>query len=523
MRRLLLAGLTFACMLAAQPKAATSSIEGHVFNSLTSEPLRKATVTLTGPQMQLTDETDASGKFQFTGLPPGTYRLSASRAGFLDHAARRPVSLGSNKDVPDSEIRLPPQGAIAGRVVDEDNEPSPGVQVFIFKQVYRDGRKQWQQLNTDISNDAGEYRLSKLAPGRYILRARLMRPQPNNRFGDRPKMVYGPAWYPNASTQEEALPVEVGVGAEVRDVDIHLSKRVAPPVFHVSGKVVGAPADSPNILVSALGGSELECSGGGSAIARPPDYAFDLAARPGQCNISASLQPDSVEAHAVYGSASLTVSGDVTGVVVAMTPPAVVTGKVSVAESSSQVKLQGMNLVLYEIPSRASEVARSDATGKFSFARPMRAGHYSLSIESALPDGCFLRDVKLGGQETSPDDIELQGAAQLELVLSKTAGKIKGSVSDADGNPFPIASVTLIPADGKSRPVKQSLDDKGNFQFAGLRPGKYTLFAWEEVDDGQWQDPDFRKKYEDRSSEVTVGASETQNAQLRVIPVEEIK
>jgi hypothetical protein len=131
--------------------------------------------------------------------------------------------------------------------------------------------------------------------------------------------------------------------------------------------------------------------------------------------------------------------------------------------------------------------------------------------------------VKLGEQEISLDDFELQGSAQMDILLSNTAGKIKGSVSDADDRLVPASIVTLIPTDGKSRPVKQSADEKGNFQFASLRPGKYDLFAWEEVDDGLWQDPDFRKKYENRSAEVTVGPSDTQNIQLRVILEDEMK
>jgi hypothetical protein len=67
------------------------------------------------------------------------------------------------------------------------------------------------------------------------------------------------------------------------------------------------------------------------------------------------------------------------------------------------------------------------------------------------------------------------------------------------------------------------VDDNGNFQFTGVRPGKYKLFAWEEVDNDLWQDPEFRKKYENRANEITVGPSETQNTQLRVIAAEEMK
>jgi protocatechuate 3,4-dioxygenase beta subunit len=522
MRHLLLAGLVSACTLAAQPKPGAGSIEGHVFNSLTSEPLRKATVTLTTAQMrQLVDDTDAEGKFRFTGLPPGTYKLSASRAGFLDHGARRPISLSSDEDVMDSEIRLPPQGVITGRILDEDNDPAPGTQVFVYKQAYRDGRQRWNIVAGAFANDAGEYRLAKLTPGRYIVSARPQLPPSHNRFGENPKAAYVPTYYPNASTQQAALPVEVGVGADIRDIDIHLFKRTMPPVFHVTGKVVGAPADSPLITVSSLGVDEFECYGG-EAVARPPEYTFDLISRPGQCTIDASLQTLGPEAYVIYGRESVAVGGDVTGVVVTLAPPVRLSGRINMAKNGAQVKLQGLTVVLNGIASNAQAISTSDPTGKLVFGNPIRHGHYSMTLDS-IPDGCFVQDVKLGEQEISLDDFELQGSAQMDILLSNTAGKIKGSISDADDRLVPASIVTLIPTDGKSRPVKQSADEKGNFQFASLRPGKYDLFAWEEVDDGLWQDPDFRKKYEKRSAEVTVNPSDTQNVQLRVILEDEMK
>ena len=131
--------------------------------------------------------------------------------------------------------------------------------------------------------------------------------------------------------------------------------------------------------------------------------------------------------------------------------------------------------------------------------------------------------MKFGGKEISWDDFEISASSQLEIILSNTAGKIAGSVLDADGKPFPGSSVTLIPPDGKSRPVRQSVDDDGNFQFTGVRPGRYKLFAWEEVDDDLWQDPEFRKNYESRATELTVGPRETQNAQLHAIAVDAMK
>src|SRR5579862_6349617 len=119
------AALVFACTLAAQTKPGNGSIEGHVFNSVNRAPVRKATVNLTTSQNQiwLVAETNAEGRFQFTALPPGTYKLSATQSGFFDHAARRPIALGQDEHVADAEIRLPPQGVITGRIVDEDGDP----------------------------------------------------------------------------------------------------------------------------------------------------------------------------------------------------------------------------------------------------------------------------------------------------------------------------------------------------------------------------------------------------------------
>jgi len=63
MKHLWLAGLLSACTLAAQPSPGAGSIEGHVFNSLTGAPVRKATVNLSAPQVRLVADTDAEGRF----------------------------------------------------------------------------------------------------------------------------------------------------------------------------------------------------------------------------------------------------------------------------------------------------------------------------------------------------------------------------------------------------------------------------------------------------------------------------
>src|ERR1017187_1652812 len=113
-------------------------------------------------------------------------------------------------------------------------------------------------------------------------------------------MVYVRIYYQNAPGQQAAVPVDVGVGAEVRGIDIHLIKIVRPPIVpsvHVRGKVIGVNPDSQIVV----GVSLLPLEGDSfftNTLARPPDYAFDLSAPPGQYTVSGNVYSGGPEAYA---------------------------------------------------------------------------------------------------------------------------------------------------------------------------------------------------------------------------------
>lgn len=530
MRCVLVALFCASSVAAQEPKPVGGSIAGHVFNLLSGAPIRKATVELTcsqtSPAIRLIADSDAGGAFEFTGLPPGTYRVSARRAGFLSRRLRRVVSLGPEEHVTDAEIRLPPEGVISGRVLDEESEPEPGARVMVFKRVFQNGRGSWEGINAFTANDLGEYRVPDLMPGRYLVLAMVTRPQPNNHYGSsdaRTAATVYPVYYQRAATQREASPVEVGLGSEVRGIDIQLFKRVRPPEAHVSGKVVGAPPNS-TVSVSLISADDAPW-GGGSTLARAPDFGFSIAAPSGPYRVVANVYESSLPP--AYGFQSLALAGDVAGISIAMSPAPIVAARVSLAEGAGPVKLQGVKIVGQLLgPDLHSGVwtERSDEAGRLAFPNPAHAGHYTLRIDPlSIPGGYFVERVTLGDQEIQPSDFEVLASARLEIVLASGAGKIRGSVVDKDDKLYPVSTVTLIPLDPKSPADKVVADDAGNFNFTALRPGKYRVFAWEEVDDDLWQDPDYYKKYADRATEVTVGAGETQNARVRVIAAEEMR
>ena len=519
MSKFCLALLLLVGSLAAQPAPGSGSIDGHVLDLLTGTPLRKARVRLRIGSGELTAETDAEGRFQFFALPPGTYRVSASKAGYFDHGAR--VVVGSADSSAKAEVQLPLQGVITGHILDEDGDPLPNVNVQLFKSVYQNGRRQWRIVNGVRANEAAEYRISGLKPGRYLVEAFADRPVANNRFGerelkDRPISTYVPTYYSNAHYQQDATPVEVGVGATVSGADVHFSPVRMAPAVHVRGKVVGVPAGMQRSIQISFNPADSAASSGSTAFSSPPDYEFDARVRPGEYRVLAYAMSGS------NASAVVTATADVDDLVLTMAPALVITGQVSLAEPGHEVNFKTLGLVLFDSDRTVNPSTTADATGKFLFAADlMRPGRYTLNV-GGEPADCFVQSVKLGGREIDPENFEISASANLDIILSSTAAKITGVVVDKDGNPLPDSVVTLIPVEGKW-PDKKTVDDNGSFQFTRVRPGKYKVFAWEEVDNDSWQDPAFWKEYESYSAEIIVGPSETQTTRLRVIPATEIK
>jgi len=66
-------------------------------------------------------------------------------------------------------------------------------------------------------------------------------------------------------------------------------------------------------------------------------------------------------------------------------------------------------------------------------------------------------------------------------------------------------------------------DQYGRFTIKALAPGRYKLFAWEDVEEGAYQDPDFIRKFEPLGEAVVIRENSHESAQLKLIPAGEKK
>jgi hypothetical protein len=60
-------------------------------------------------------------------------------------------------------------------------------------------------------------------------------------------------------------------------------------------------------------------------------------------------------------------------------------------------------------------------------------------------------------------------------------------------------------------------DQRGNYILRGVPPGEYVLMAWEEVDNGAAEDPEYRKPYESKAVAVKIDEKGASTASLEVI------
>jgi hypothetical protein len=51
---------------------------------------------------------------------------------------------------------------------------------------------------------------------------------------------------------------------------------------------------------------------------------------------------------------------------------------------------------------------------------------------------------------------------------------------------------------------RTSADDAGHFEFKGVTPGRYKLYAFEELDPSAYEDPNFLKPFETLSESFDV-------------------
>ena len=532
------------------------SVRGKVLQKADGSPVRKASVQLNGwtgrKPVQYSAITDATGKFTFAEIEPGKYIASVDHPEFVQSAGRSgQVSLtvgpagivqpgGSNNEV---ILYMERAAIITGKIVDVDGDAMRDVSISALQEGPHRGGQGPHSFGSTGTNDLGEFRISGLRAGRYKITAA---PNQGTRRGSQgtDQLIYLPTHYPGVLNQDQAVAVEIRAGTETR-VEFGLRTGRA---YRVSGSVTGL-SGKPSMAQLMLeprenGGSgpqpqelgengkfEFENVLPGKYSARLITVTFD-GGKPGMQML-------------VLGQPIEVGNANVQGLVLQPEPGGQVSGKFRMDTERKfdwtqlhvmLVPIEGDGAALgfaggfdvtssesttYVGPGSASSSAKLNADGSFELG-PVPGGTYQLLVTgdpSKLAD-YFTKTISVGGNDVSDSGFQVSARTYLDVVVSANGASITGKVIDEKGQPVADATVVDIPDvehrkrfDVYQRAVS---DGEGNFSLRGLAPGKYSVFAFEVLQEDV-RGADFLKTYEGRGEQVQLEQGNRKSVVVKVI------
>jgi hypothetical protein len=491
MMRLSLAALLLLPLLAQSP---TCAIEGRVSNLLSGSPVRKAQVVL-GTQYHAV--TDNNGHYAIAGIAPGRYQLSVQRPGFLPsfYGARGPnrpgksILLGPGESRKDLNFSLEPPGVITGHIYDQDGE-NLSTPVILYREIWYQGHRRVQQMQAANSDDEGEYRLFGLAAGNYYVATAQTPVRPASPVPVRE--VYPATFYPSTEDASSALLLKVAPGSEARNIDIRVRKTTSVDVRGT----ISIQELTPGLRVTLQRRDGL--------IAIPNSVMFPQPGRFLAHNLTPGSYVLSAHSNSENGRVELsvgTVDMDDVELRLAPTPPLAGTLKIDGDEPPP-----GATFALTFSSAEGSDppvMALVDKDHHVTW-KGLSPGKWRLDFAPKLP-GFFLK---------SPYEIEIgpEGQEPVEVVISSRGATVQGIVrTSADGtDPVEAATVLLISETDKQTRVLEfaisSVD--GSFKFTRIPPGKYRLYAPEDIETNIWESPEVARILEGKGTAIELGPSE---------------
>ncbi len=531
-------------------------LEGRITDAITGEPVKKASLQLSRTDVPRTPgavalpqvfstSSDAAGRFAMKDLEPGSYRLQATRTGYVpsEYGEKSPTSasavltLSRGQDLKNIDLHLTPHGVVSGRIVDESGEPMPSVMVQLLKQQYSKGKKQLTTAGSGQTNDLGEYRIFGLPPGRYYASAGMQvmsaLPAVDRSAVPPPDEDYVPTLYPGTRDGSAATPIDVTAGSVTPRVDMALVKTHtvtirgsvnppgAAPLLILAPRSLAGTLSLKMVMVNPRG--EFEVRGVG-----PGAYSLTGSTKQNGKTATVSLPVN-------VGSSNIDNLVFAAGVGFTVSGRIAVEGEATAELSKARVALQaremGIGSLVAALGAVLSGAMPGEAVGKLEKDLSFKMDDVSPDLYevtvTGLPEGFYVKSIRCGETDALISGLALSGPPEpIEIVVSPKAGQIAGAVRNPKTQqPEPNVTLALVPQEAARRETQiyyrnVSTDAAGNFTLKSLPPGEYRVYAWEDVEDGAWMDPEFMKPLESKGVPVTLKESGNETVQVQAIAAE---
>ena len=461
--------------------------------------------------------TDDSGKFVFSNVSPGDYRVTAIAESYVlaDATVAQygvPVSVTEGQTATAPELVLAKGGVITGKVMDSEGRPLIAERVSI-SEIDSSGRLRNAPGNRGPmeTDDRGVYRIYGLTEGKYMLSAG----SGDAGFGPFRRPRYARTWYPSATEQAAASMVEVAPGKVVENIDIKLGEPL--PTFSVQGRTIDVATGKPvpGVSVMAMRMRPVQANRPGMPGNAPPEFGGPAGDQPGMSDeqgvfkisglTSGSYSVNTVSgmrgpgqlANDYYGDSATFQVGesDVTGVELKLHLGVTITGVLrieGIADGPTIARMLSQTNINANVrPEQQGQPNAGNRSGRFSSSQVNTDGSFRLgglepgrtSFNLNVRGGHRLGVVKVerNGATIAPEIQTSSGEQVLNLVLTvrEANSRIRGQVVASGGGPIGPnyqIRVTARSLDG-SNSNGSTVDAAGSFEIEGLMPGSYEVIA----------------------------------------------
>jgi protocatechuate 3,4-dioxygenase beta subunit len=493
-------------------------ISGKVIDARSGQALARCLVEIEPTEnrgQSLSLETGDDGHFDFAGLRPRKYALTAAKRGYLTQAYQEhdgfstAIAVGPELNSEDLLFNLMPQAVFTGTVSDEAGEPVRNAQVHLYQDQNVDGIRSTRQRQTVETDDRGMYEMPNIAPGNYFLSVSAQPWYASARNGviqfppgfkqagvdSALDVAYPFTFYPNATDSDEAIPIPIRGGERI-EANMTLSAqhamRLQVPLARgeagrtsvsLAQNVFGQLETTPTTMQrNNEGGMEI-----GGVL--PGRYEVtvtrsDSESAPQSTHFAADVAEGTTQISTDGGIAEVTVSGKVTSL----------DSKMRFAEISLVASHSQRN---YGAPlNDAGEFTVQVVPGEYQVIGQMPQMYIArVSSPNALVKGRTLQ-VKAGD------------APRLEIVAGSGWAQMEG-LAERAGHATSGVMVLLAPQDAKDNQVlfrRDQSDSDGTFLLSNIIPGSYRLLAIEDGWELDWADPNVLSAYLKKSIPVQVHA-----------------
>jgi Carboxypeptidase regulatory-like domain len=177
-------------------------------------PLAGVEILASGQGKQYRVVTDAEGHFTISPVAAGKYEVRAARAGYV---SEEPVYTREvhSQGCAEVNVNLWTDGRISGTLRDSTGAPAPNIEAQLAN-LEEDGSLGFQ--GSVVSDEAGRFEFTKLAPGTYIFGINL---------DDEPSVraPFSATRYP--------VPISLSEGQKLSEIDLRLPPRLPQRTIHV--------------------------------------------------------------------------------------------------------------------------------------------------------------------------------------------------------------------------------------------------------------------------------------------------